>query len=172
MNGIQPVICGLFGGVLALQVSCSTISSNARQQQASDGLTGHGNLMQSAFRATALAAIRQPVTTTKLGLAILWNRPREIISGNAPLDLTRQPVLANAPGSREFEELLDHKKFPRAESGSLTWLLDGTRFFPELDRQIASSRHSINIQVYIFDNDDIAVRYADELKRRSAEIPV
>lgn len=126
----------------------------------------------ATFRATALAAIRQPVTTTKLGLAILWHRPREIISGNLPADTTPQPVLAEAPGSREFEDLLDRKRFPRAESGSLRWLVDGSRFFPELDRQIAAARHSINIQVFIFDNDDIAVRYADQLKRRSAEVPV
>jgi cardiolipin synthase len=47
-----------------------------------------------------------------------------------------------------------------------------SRFFPELDRQIAAARHSIHIQVYIFDNDDTAVRYADALKRRASEIQV
>ena len=75
---------GLLWGLLALQVSCSSIHSNVRQKQASDGLSRNGNLLLTAFRATAVAAIRQPVTTTKLGLAILWNRPREIVSGNAP----------------------------------------------------------------------------------------
>jgi cardiolipin synthase len=63
-------------------------------------------------------------------------------------------------------------KFPAAETGKLTWLVDGPGFFPELDRQIAAARHSIHLQVYIFDNDDIGVRYADVLKRRSSEIPV
>ena len=94
---------GLLLGLLALQVSCSSIHSNVRQKQASDGLSGNGNLVLTAFRATAVAAIRQPVTTTKLGLAILWNRPREIVSGNAPIDPTPQPVLTS-PGSPDFED--------------------------------------------------------------------
>jgi cardiolipin synthase len=157
---------------LALQAACSTGSSHSRQKQQTGGLAGHGNLMLAAMRATSLAAIRQPVTTTKHGLAILWHRPREIISGNLPRLTSSKPALAQAAGTPEFEALLDRKHFPRAESGSLKWLVDGNRFFPELDRQIAAANKSIFLQVYIFDNDDIAVRYADILKRRSADVSV
>lgn len=166
------VFAAILVALPALQFSCATRPSQARQPQASDGLTVNRNLALAAFRATAVAAIRQPVTTTKLGLAILWHRPREIISGNLPLAAAPPPLPGVAPGTPEFEALLDRKHFPRAESGSLKWLLDGPGFFPELDRQIAAARESIRIQIYIFDNDDIAVRYADTLKRRSAEIPV
>ena len=80
--------------------------------------------------------------------------------------------MGGAPGSAAFEKQLDDAKFPRAEAGKLEWLVDGPGFFPELDRRIAQARKSIDIQIFIFDNDDIAVRYADTLKRRSSEVPV
>ncbi len=157
--------------------SCATVSSNARHKlerraQANDLLTGGGNIVLTAFRSTALAAVTQPVTTVKIGLANLWHRPREILSGNLPIDLTGSTAVGSPPGSLEFEKQLDDAKFPRAEAGKLHWLVDGPGFFPELDRRIAQARHSIRIQVFIFDNDDIAVRCADTLKRRSSEVPV
>jgi len=164
--------CGLMAALIALQVSCATTSSNGRLAQTSSPLTNSSNLAMLAIRATALAAIRQPVTTTKLGLVVLWHRPRELVSANNPIDLTNQSLLTEAPGTAAFESLLDRMKFPPAESGKITWLVDGPAFFPELDRQIAAARKSIHLQVFIFDNDDIGVRYADQLKHRSAEIQV
>jgi cardiolipin synthase A/B len=168
---------GILVILLAFQVSCSTISTNARytterQEQASDAVTSGGQVAATAFRATALAAIRQPVTTVKLGIASLWHRPREVVVTSLPLSFVPQDTLPEAPGSWQFEKMLDEADFPRAESGSLKWLVDGPEFFPELDRQIAAARHSIDVQVFIFDNDDIGVRYADVLKRKSGELPV
>lgn len=157
--------------------SCTEIASkpgfgSRRIEQTNDPFTSGGNYLMTAFRATAVAAVRQPVTTVKLGIANLWNRPREFFRGNLPEDTNPHPALAEAPGSSEFELMLDRLRFPHAESGTLKWLVDGPFFFPELDRQIAAARHSIDVQVFIFDNDDIGVRYADALKRRSAEVPV
>jgi cardiolipin synthase A/B len=157
---------------MALHVSCSGNSSNVPMEQRSNGFTNGSNLTMTAVRSTALAAVRQPLTTTKLGLAVLWHRPREIVSANTPLSLATPSMSAEAPGTPAFEGLLDHMDFPASETGKLTWLVDGSEFFPELDRQIAAARHSINLQVYIFDNDDIGVRYADVLKRRSSDVPV
>lgn len=169
---LQLLPYGVVGAMLALLVSCAGVSSSARLEQANDPLTSGGNLAMTAFRATAVSAVRQPVTTTRLGLAVLWHRPREIVSGNLPRTLVSQPALDQAPGTPEFEHMLDHKRFPRNESGSLKWLVDGPGFFPELDREIAAATESIDVQVFIYDNDDIAVRYADTLKRRSADVPV
>lgn len=168
---------GLVAASLALQISCSTVSSNARltterKEQASDPITSGGQVAATAFRATALAAIRQPVTTVKLGIASLWHRPREVVVTSIPVSFVPQDALPEAPGSWQFEKMLDQADFPRAESGSLKWLVDGEEFFPELDRQIEAARHSIDVQVFIFDNDDIGVRYADILKRKSGELPV
>ena len=163
---------GLTVAWLAVQVSFMTAPRAVRQKQSSDGWSGGGHLAMAMFRCTAVAAIRQPVTTTKLGCAILWNRPLQIINGNLPLAANPQPAIAEAPGTREFEVLLDRRHFPVAESGSLHWLIDGPCFFPELEHRIATARQSIKMQTFIFDNDDIAVRYADALKRRSGEVSV
>lgn len=170
-------ICALLGAVLLCQLSCSNVSFNARQTtvrrpQESEPLTGSGNIALAVFRATAVAAVRQPFTTAKLGLVNLWHRPREVVAGNLPQPTEPAPRLPDAPGTWQFEQLLDRKKFPQAESGSLRWLVDGDQFFSELDRQIAAARRLIHIQLFIFDNDDIGVRYADRLKRRSREVPV
>jgi cardiolipin synthase len=163
---------GLIAALVTLHVSCSGTSSSMRMEQTSSGITSGGNLAMVAVRSTAVAAVRQPVTTAKLGLAVLWHRPREVVSANTPLSLTAQSISTDAPGTPEFEDLLDRMDFSAAETGKLTWLVDGDAFFPELDRQISAARHSIHIQIYIFDNDDIGVRYADALKRRASEIPV
>lgn len=163
---------GLIAALLMLHVSCATTSSNGRLAQTSSSLTNGSNLAMLASRATALAAIRQPVTTAKLGLVVLWQRPRELVTANIPIDLTNPSTSTEAPGTPAFEDLLDRMKFPPAESGKLTWLVDGPAFFTELDRQIAKAQQSINLQVFIFDNDDIGVRYADQLKRRSKKVPV
>lgn len=158
---------------LGLLSSCANDRQpNARREQTSDAFTNSGNLAMTLFRATAVAAVRQPVTTVKLGIASLWNRPREILNANLFPSLSHQTPIPETPGTWQFEKLLDHKHFPRAEAGTIHWLVDGSQFFPELDRQIAAAKRSINIQTYIFDNDDIGVRYADILKKRASEVRV
>lgn len=169
----------LLPAACVLTTSCGNLFKNARNSseqrpQATDLLTGAGNLGMGLFRGTAVSAIRQPVTTTTLGVSVLWHRPREIVSANlnVPLKMALVPPPAERPGTPEFEKLLDRSNIPSAKSGQLTWLVDGKRFFPDLDRHMAAATHSVDLQVYIYDNDDIAVRYADRLKQRSKDIPV
>ncbi len=157
--------------------SCASLSSNARRSserlpQANDPLTSGGTLAATAFRATAVAAVKQPVTSAKLGLALLWHRPREVVVSNIPLDIAPGPVPEEIPGTFDFERMLDRRGFPAAERGTLKWLVDGPGFFRELDRQIAGATKSVDIQIFIFDNDDIAVRYADILKKKAESVPV
>lgn len=158
--------------------SCGSLRSNAfrstdRLPQASDSVTGTSQLAVSSVRATGLAVVRQPVTTLRAGLAMLWHRPREVVSGNIPLDeLAPAPQPAEIPGTPEFEALLDKKGMRRSQQGSLSWLVDGSSFFPELDRQIEKAKASIDLQVFIYDNDDIAVRYSDKLKAKAEQVPV
>ena len=170
----------LRGGVPLLALlcaSCGSLRSNAGRStearpQASDTLTGTGQLAVSAFRATAMAGVRQPFTTIRTGLAVLWHRPREIVSGNLPVEILSEPQPAEVPGTPEFEALLDRKGIPKGMPGSVSWLVDGKEFFPELDRQIAKATQSVDIQVFIYDNDQVAVRYADTLKGKAAQVPV
>lgn len=168
----SPLPFGFFAILFSLLISCSNSSSSLQLEQANTGITTGKKIVMTGLRSTVLAAVRQPITTTKAGIVVLWHRPTEIISANSPINLQDHSLTAEAPGTAAFEALLDQKKFPRAETGKLMWLVDGPAFFSELDRQIAAAQHSIQFQVFIFDNDDIGVRYADALKRRSLEIPV
>jgi cardiolipin synthase len=163
--------------LILLAASCGSLRSNATRSsegppQASNSLSGGGQLSASVFRSTSLAALRQPVTTLRSGLAVFWHRPREIIRGNLPPGIEPQPLPEEAPGSEDFEHRLDREGLPARESGTLSWLVDGPGFFPELDRQLAAATRSIDLQFFIFDNDDIAVRYAAILKRRAETVPV
>ncbi len=162
---------------LLLVSSCSNVSNNARntsehESQATDGTISTANLVKTAFRATAIAALKQPITTARTGFAVIWQRPGDFI-GRKLESLAPAPATPPAaPGTPEFEQELDTRRFPHAEPGTLKWLVDGPEFFPELDRQLAAARKSVDVQIYIFDNDDIGVRYADTLRNRAAEIPV
>jgi cardiolipin synthase A/B len=153
------------------------MQSNARisteqRPPANDALAGGKNIAAGLVRSTALSAVRRPITTVRLGAAVLWQRPREVIAANLPVESLILPETDHVPGSIGFEKMLDAEGYPKAESGRLTWLVDGPEFFPELDRQIAEARESIDIQIFIFDNDDIAVKYADLLRERSRQVPV
>jgi cardiolipin synthase len=159
-----------------LTASCA-ISSNARRSteqapQANNPVVGGASLAMTALRSTAVATIKEPITTARLGFALLWTRPHEALVANLPVELPLDPQAKEIPGSPEFEKLLDRKHFPLAQKGSVKWLVDGSQFFPELDRHIAAAKKSVDIQVFIFDNDDIATRYADVLKARSKEVKV
>ncbi len=162
---------------LLLCASCGSLQSNAgrsaeRKPQANDSVTGTGQLAASALRSTALAGVRQPFTTLRTGLAMLWHRPREIVAGNLPVELVPETQSAEVPGTPEFEALLDRKGIPKGMPGSVQWLVDGKSFFPELDRQLAKSKQSVDLQFFIYDNDQIAVHYADVLKQKAEQVPV
>jgi phosphatidylserine/phosphatidylglycerophosphate/cardiolipin synthase-like enzyme len=146
-----------------LLASCGSLQSNVDRSvegkpQASDSVTGSGQLAVSAVRSTTMAALRQPFTTIRTGLAVMWHRPREVVSGNLPVEIGFKPTPVEVPGTEGFELLLDREGMPRRESGTLEWLVDGPGFFPELDRQLAAAKQSVDLQFFIYDNDDIAVR--------------
>jgi hypothetical protein len=103
-------------------------------EQTSTGITTGGNIAMVAVRATVLSAVRQPVTTTKLWMVVAWQRPREVVSANTPAGFDVHSVSLEAPGSHEFEEMLGRMDFPQAETGRLSWLVDGAAFITELDR--------------------------------------
>lgn len=157
--------------------SCGSLQSNAersveRRPQASDSLTGNSQLVVSALRSTSVAVVRQPVTTVRTGVAVMWNRPREVVSGNLPVEILLEDLPTQAPGTEAFEQLLDEKGMRPRENGKLDLLVDGKAFFGELDEQLSSAQKSVEMQLFIFDNDDIAVRYADRLKQLAEDLTV
>ncbi len=158
--------------LLPLFSSCSWMRPSLQTEQASDLVTSTGVVAVTAVRATVLSIPRQPVTTLRVGGAVLINRPQASLEGNTPLARRFRNPRPETPGARDFEELLNRRGLPRPERGSLSWLVDGKNFFPELSRQIESARRSIDIQVFIFDNDSVGVRVAEQLKTRAGEVAV
>lgn len=154
--------------------ACGSLSDRSARTlpQASDTATGNTQLLASAVRSTSLSAVRQPYTTVRTGLAVLWHRPLGIVSGNVPIPTDILPQPAEVPGTEEFERLLDQRRLSHRESGKLTWLVDGPGFFSELDRQLAAAKESVRMQFFIYDNDDVAVQYADRLKAKAETVPV
>ncbi|MCW1925898.1 phosphatidylserine/phosphatidylglycerophosphate/cardiolipin synthase family protein [Luteolibacter arcticus] len=164
------------GLLLALTPSCRHMATGYRYDPPEKGEPMKGSsavkISSSAARGTLLGIARHPVTTAVVGAAVLWQRPRELVTANVPGIRKYHFAPEEAPGTDRFEALLDKKDLPQPIGGKITWLVDGHRFYPELEREIAKARQTIDVQAYIFDNDDAAVRVADQLKRRSAEAQV
>lgn len=168
--GFRPLAAAILS--TSLLGSCGSFQRNAQRSserlpQTSDPLSSARGIALTAFRSTVLASIRQPVTTTKVGFTLLYQRSTELLRSNlTPTAFHSQP-LTEIPGSPEFERLLDRHKIRPSEFGSLSLRVDGRTFFPDFEREVLTARKSINVQVYIFDNDDVGVRCADLLKSRA-----
>lgn len=78
----------------------------------------------------------------------------------APLDLVA------------WEQRLDQLTGAQALPGAIEPLIDGEAYFAALVQAIQEARESVDIRVYIFDRDDVALRLAELLRRRSTEIRV
>ena len=90
------------------------------------------------------------------------------------LENTPVPPVSNNPGMnlQEWEEQLDTILGSPATYGQLRFLIDGESFFPRLIEAINRARKSLLMRLYIFDNDDYAVKIADFLKKRSNDISI
>ncbi|MFT4175305.1 MAG: phosphatidylserine/phosphatidylglycerophosphate/cardiolipin synthase family protein [Luteolibacter sp.] len=160
-----------------LSVSCASFAfraeaSSEQRRPANDVLTGSTMMASGLLRSSLVNVVRQPITTVKLGAVVAWQRPKKVLSTYLPFSTQFLPEPAGPPGSEAFELTLDQRNFPPREDGKLTWLVDGPGFFPEFERLLSTSRKSVDVQVFIYDNDDIAVRYADLLRNKSADTRV
>ena len=90
--------------------------------------------------------------------------------------LASQPVppVSNDPmmDPDKWEQRLDSLLGDPGTSGKLRFLVDGERFFPRLIDVIHRAKVSLQMRLYIFDNDDYAIKIANFLKNRSQDISV
>ena len=111
-------------------------------------------LLKSArgmLRRTAIRTIQSP------SLAAL---PIPQLGFQGPMDL------------EQWEHDLDRITGQKRSRGRIRYLVDGEDYFNRLSQAIDDARETIDIRTYIFDNDDVAVRVADQLKRKSADVRV
>ena len=92
-----------------------------------------------------------------------------------PSAAPKGPPVLNPGGGMDlaaFEAELDRLTGREADYGQISFLVNGEAYFSALERAISRAERSIDIRTYIFDNDDIAIRIADLLRKRSAHAPV
>jgi cardiolipin synthase len=119
---------------------------------------------------------RNPVSGTLRGLHYATAMTTNLFNpGMNRLSLDNGPVgpVIDRPSMNvaDFEVELDRLIKPARARGNLKLLIDG-EFFDALHQAIKTTREPITMQVYIFDNDDVAVKVADELKEASFRVPV
>ena len=87
------------------------------------------------------------------------------------LDMQPVPPLNSGPAMDldVWEAALDKLTGRPASTGTVKYLIGGEQFFIRFIDAIVSARESIYLRTYIFDNDDVAMKIADLLKRRSNE---
>lgn len=141
-------------------------------EAASHPITGYGQLATTFGRAYVSSAFRSPVNYVFTGVAMTLRRPAEFVTGNLPASAIIGEAPPASPGTVGFEEWLTEQGMPEPVGGELGLLLDGDGFFPVIEREMRAARSSIDLQVFIFDNDDYAVDFAYELKRRTRKVDV
>jgi len=125
------------------------------------------------IRSHLLAPLTRPVSSfARLGWLTLQTAAGAVPRAHARPD----PVIPVVPGMamdlRAFERELDALVGDTRVPGTAEPLIDGALFFPRLVQAVQDARESIRLRLYIFDVDEVAVRFADLLKRRSAQVQV
>lgn len=123
-----------------------------------------------------LGFITRPVSTvTKLASALFF------IGQDAVRNIFLQhedPVVASTPDTgqemdlSQWEKDLDRITGTKLSSGRIRLLIDGEEFFPRLTTSFLEAKKAIHIRIYIYDNDDYAMRIAELLKGKSEDIDV
>ncbi|MED5419793.1 MAG: phospholipase D-like domain-containing protein, partial [Verrucomicrobiota bacterium] len=156
--------------VLTLAVLVSACA-NRPDTQVNGPLVSTVQMSAMAGRASLLSKVRSPVTSTRLGLGMLMQRVGELVRGNIPFLVDPPPRTSGLPGSLEFSDSLTRLGLPAPTPGTVELLVDGPEFFPALEEELRNARESIDLQLYIWDNDDISVHYADLVKKHGRSIP-
>jgi cardiolipin synthase len=81
------------------------------------------------------------------------------------------PPLGHAPemDPAAWQETLSHIASAPLSSATLKLRLGGDEFFPDFIQAVQEARRSVDVQLYIFDNDDYAAGLADLFRKRSRE---
>ena len=142
---------------------------------------GVGNLLRTAsrvpetliLRGQALGVLARPVSSAT---RLVWLTAQTAATLPPPLPVASGavgPVVDRPPMSPErWERRLDDLGLPARSYARIEPLIDGDAFFTRLVQSIQDAQSEVTIRLFIFDNDDYAVRLADLLKRRSREVRV
>ncbi len=99
---------------------------------------------------------------TSIGSKLLEWRPFPIVTTIPPVATHRPPM-----DSAAWEKELDALTHTAPRLASVDFLIDGPEFFPRYIQAVQAAQRSIDVRLFIFDNDDYAVKLADLLRARS-----
>jgi len=120
--------------------------------------------------------LRQPIGSVARLFSLVSSKVVDTVTPKSVVVLQAQsipPVSDSKPMDAEAWELeLSEIAYSPLSQGSIEYLVNGENFFPRLVDAIQSAEESIDIRLYIFDNDDYALKIADLLKQRSKDIRV
>jgi cardiolipin synthase len=126
------------------------------------------------IRSLIVSAIKNPFTLVCRGFWHLGTSGAAAIDSMPGTPASSPPPLATGPPMdlAAWEKDLDHMMAARRHKGRVDLLIDGEKFFPAFIESISSAIRSVDVQVFIFDTDDYAVKIANLLKLRSFHIKV
>ncbi len=122
-----------------------------------------------------ITAVKNPFTLVFRGFWHIGNSGAAVISSGSENIEKPPPSLANRAGDGSCQvggDDLDHIVRSRRYKGRADLLIDGEKFFPAFIQSVQDAKRTVDVQVYIFDVDDYAVKIADLLKKRSSAVKV
>ncbi|HEX4119413.1 MAG TPA: phosphatidylserine/phosphatidylglycerophosphate/cardiolipin synthase family protein [Verrucomicrobiae bacterium] len=125
-------------------------------------------------RSLVVTAVKNPFTLVCRGLWHLGNSGAAMIESGSEISLQPPAPLNTGPGMdlAAWERQLDHIVRSRRRKGRVDLLIDGEKFFPAFIESVQGATRSVDVQTFIFDTDDYAVKIADLLKKKSAAVKV
>ena len=126
------------------------------------------------IKSLVITAIKNPFTLVSRGLWHIGSSGLTVLDAmpadaNAPPPpLYQGPGMDLAAWEKELDGLVDARRY----QGQVQFYINGNEFFPSLIQSIENARHSVDVMVYIFGNDNYAVKIADILKQRSRSVRV
>lgn len=154
----------LFAPALFL-VSCSIPNTplwNERQTAGSIRMPME-TIIKVVAKGSLVSLVRNPVSGTQKGLSMLRNRSELAAESIVTLNLVDPPFR----DARSINDILDRLKLPAPVPGTVEYLIDGKAFFTDLENEIRNATKSVDTRVFIYDNDDYAVRFSDLLRWKS-----
>jgi phosphatidylserine/phosphatidylglycerophosphate/cardiolipin synthase-like enzyme len=144
-----------------------------------DDTTSNSKLPQGLAHTTRShteSFLRQPIGSVARLFILVSHKVVDTVTPKSVVVLKAQPippVSDSEPMDSEAWELeLSEIAYSPLSQGSIEYLVNGENFYPRLVDAIQSAEESIDIRLYIFDNDDYALKIAYLLKQRSKDIRV